>query len=151
MRQRLNVYLPPEVLQQVAELAARRRISQSAIVEAAVTSFLSPDGSERQEAAFTRRLDRLTRQVQRLERNTGISIEMLALFVRFWLGVTPPLPAEAQAAAQAKGQQRYQGFVETLGRRLQKGTSVLHEIPEDVEGHPPQTAHDDDPTELSPS
>lgn len=146
MRHRLNVYLPPDVLQQVADLASRRRLSQSAIVEAAVTSFLSPDGSERQEAAFTRRLDRLTRQVQRLERNTGIALEMLALFVRFWLSVTPPLPPEAQAAAQAKGQQRYEGFVEALGRRLQKGLSVLHEIPEDVDGGLPQAAPDDEAT-----
>jgi len=140
MRHRLNVYLPPEILQQVADLASRRRLSQSAIIEAAVTSFLSPDGNERLEAAFARRLDRMMRQIQRLERNTGISMEMLALFVRFWLSVTPPLPAEAQASAQAKGQQRYEGFVEALGRRLQKGLSVLNEIPEDVDNRLPQAA-----------
>jgi hypothetical protein len=29
------------------------------------------------------------------------------LFVRFWLTTTPPLPAEAQGAAQLKGRQRY--------------------------------------------
>jgi hypothetical protein len=32
----------------------------------------------------------------------------------------PPLRPDAQAAAQAKGQQRYEGFVETLGQ-LQMG------------------------------
>jgi len=87
----------------------------------------------RREAAFARRLDRLSRQVQRLERNTGIAIEALALFVRFWLTITPPLPADAQAAAQVKGRERYEGFVEALGRRLQKGQSLLQEIPEDVD------------------
>jgi len=59
----------------------------------------------------------------------------LALFVRFWLTITPPLPADAQAAAQLKGRQRYEGFVEALGRRLQKGQSLLHEIAEDIESH----------------
>jgi len=87
----------------------------------------------RREAAFARRLDRLSRRVQRLERNTGIAIEALALFVRFWLTITPPLPADAQAAAQVKGRERYEGFVEALGRRLQKGQSLLQEIPEDVD------------------
>ena len=110
-----------------------KKLSRSAIVEAAVASFLSPDGADRREAAFARRLDRLSRQVQRLERNVGIAIETLALFVRFWLTITPPLPTDAQAAAQLKGRQRYEGFVEALGRRLQKGQSLLHEIPEDVD------------------
>ena len=149
MRHRMNVYLPPEVLQQIADLASRRRLSQSAIVEAAVTSFLSPDGADRREAAFARRLDRLTRQVQRLERNAGITMETLAMFVRFYLTVTPPLPPGAQASAQAKGQKRYEGFVEALGQRLQKGQSFLNEIPEDVGNDPSRVARDDESGEAS--
>jgi ribbon-helix-helix CopG family protein len=143
MRHRMNVYLPPELLQEIADLAARKKLSQSAIIEAAVTSFLSPDGVDRREAAFARRLDHLTRQIQRLERNTGVTTETLALFVRFFLTVTPPLPPNAQASAQAKGQQRYEGFVEALGRRLQKGQSFLNEIPEDVDKEPSHGARDD--------
>jgi hypothetical protein len=130
----MNVYFPPAMLTQIAELADRQKLSRSAIVEAAVASFLSPDGADRREAAFARRLDRLTRQVQRLERGVGISTEALALFVRFWLTVTPPLPTEAHAAAQAKDRERYEGFIEALGRRIQKGQSLMDEIPEDVGG-----------------
>ncbi|WP_337958290.1 CopG family transcriptional regulator [Pseudooceanicola atlanticus] len=133
MRRRMNVYFPPEMLKQIADLANRKGLSRSAIVEAAVASFLSPDGSDRMEAAFTRRLDRLTRQVQRLERDVGISAETLALFIRFWLTITPPLPEDAQSSAQIKGRERFEGFVETLGRRLQKGQSFLREIPDDFE------------------
>jgi len=132
MRVRLNVYFPPDLARQVSELAIRRRISRSAIVEAAVTSWMSPDGAGRMEAAFARRLDRLSRQIQRLERNTGLTTEALALFVHFWLAVTPPLPDEDQAAAQVKGRKRYEGFVETLGRRYASGRSLLDEIPEDI-------------------
>jgi hypothetical protein len=36
-----NVYLPPELLQQIADLATRKKLSQSAIIEAAATSFLT--------------------------------------------------------------------------------------------------------------
>lgn len=138
MRSRMNVYFPPEMLKQIADLADRKGLSRSAIVEAAVASFLSPDGSDRMEAAFTRRLDRLTRQVQRLERDVGISVETLALFIRFWLTITPPLPEDAQSSAQIKGRERFEGFIETLGRRLQKGQSFLREIPEDVNAAPRQ-------------
>lgn len=78
------------------------------------------------------RLCHAARQVQRLERNTGLTTEALSLFIRFWLSVTPPLPDEDQAAAQVKGRKRYEGFVETLGRRYASGKSLIDEIPEDV-------------------
>jgi hypothetical protein len=132
MRDRMNVYFPPQLLKQISDLADRKKLSRSAIVEAAVVSFLSPDGVDRQEAAFTRRLDRLSRQMQRLERDVGLTAETLALFIRFWLTITPPLPNDAQAAAQIKGRERFEGFVEALGRRLQKGQNFLREIPEDI-------------------
>ena len=134
MRDRLNLTLPVALIAQINELSVRKKITRSAIVEAAVASFLSPDAADRREAAFTRRMDRLSRQSQRIERDLGITAETLALFVRFWLTITPPLPADAQAAAQIKGRERFEGFVETLGKRLQKGQSFLREIPEDVAG-----------------
>jgi hypothetical protein len=137
MRDRLNVSLPVEMIARINELAAQKRLTRSAIVEAAVASFLSPDGADRMEAAFMRRLDRLTRQVQRLERNSGLTTEALALFVRFWLTVTPPLPPDAQAAAQVKGRERYEGFIEALGRRLNQGRTLLDEIPSDMLGAGP--------------
>ncbi len=105
-------------------------MSRSSIVEAAVTSFLSPDGADRMEAAVTRRLDRLSRQVERLERD--VAIKTLALFVHFWLTVTSPPPADAESSAQVKGRQRYENFIEELGRRLAKGQMLLREIPQDV-------------------
>jgi predicted transcriptional regulator len=133
MKARMNVYFEPGLLQRVEDLAGRKGLTKSTVIEAAVASFLSPDAEDRREAAFTRRLDRLARQVERLERDVTISAEALALFVRFWLTVTPPLPDSAQAAARAKGTERYQGFVETLGRRVAKGQSVLREVSIDVE------------------
>lgn len=132
MRSRMNVYFPPDLLRQIDDLAMRKRISRSSIVEAAVASFLSPDGADQREAAYTRRLDRMSRQLMRLERDLGVTAETLALFVRFWLTITPPLDPEAHASAQAKGRERFEGFVETLGRRLQSGDSFLKEIPDDI-------------------
>ena len=76
---------------------------------------------------------RLTRHVERLERHITISNEALALFVRFWLTATPPLPDTAQPAAQTKGRERYEGFVEALGRRLARGQTLAQEISLDIE------------------
>ena len=132
MRDRLNLTLPVEMIGQINELSERKKIPRSAIVEAAVASFLSPDGADRREAAFTRRMDRLSRQAQRIERDLSVTAETLALFVRFWLTITPPLPGDNQAAAQIKGRERFEGFIDTLGKRLQKGQSFLREIPDDI-------------------
>jgi predicted transcriptional regulator len=127
MRLRTNVYFPPEVLRQLIDLADRRKISRSSIVEAAVTSFLSPDAADRAEAALSRRLDRLSRQMQRLERDTAIGTETLGLFIRLWMTATPSLPLEMNGSADAKGRERFQTFVETLADRLNKGGSFLGE------------------------
>ena len=128
MKTRLNIYLSPGLHEEIAGLSAKRRVSKSAVIEAAVTSMLSPDSADMREAAFVRRLDRHTRQLERVERDLSIAIETIALFVRFWLAVTPPLPDNAQATARAKGAERYRDFVEALGRRLQRGNSLVREI-----------------------
>jgi hypothetical protein len=128
MKTRLNIYLSPGQHEEIAALAAKRRVSKSSVIEAAIASLLSPDSADMREAAFVRRLDRHTRQIERVERDLAIAIETIALFVRFWLAVTPPLPESAQAAAKAKGAERYRDFVETLGRRLQRGNSLVREI-----------------------
>ena len=49
------------------------------------------------------------------------------------LSVTPPLPDEDHAAAQVKGRKRYEGFIETLGRRYASGKSLLDEIGQDID------------------
>jgi predicted transcriptional regulator len=131
MRTKHTFRLPPDLSGKLADYASRKCVPQALVVEAALASYLSPDSSERMEAALGRRLDRLTRQVERLERHVAITTEALALFVRFWLTATPPLPDTAQAAAQAKGRERYEGYVEALGRRLAKGTTLLQEVSDD--------------------
>lgn len=132
MRTKHTFRLPPELAVKLADYATRKRVPQALIVETALASFLSPDASERLEGALGRRLDRLTRQVERLERHVTVTNEALALFVRFWLTATPPLPDTAQPAAQAKGRERYEGYVEALGRRLAKGRTLADEISQDI-------------------
>lgn len=129
---RLSVYLDPAVMRLLADFAARRDKSRSLIAEAAIASFLSPDADERREAVIAKRLDGIDRRMQRLERDTAIAIETLALFVRFWLGSTPPLPDTIQATTRAKALERYDSFLEALGRRLAKGPKLRQEIGEDV-------------------
>lgn len=124
--------LPPDLSRQIADYAGRKRVSQASVVEAAVASFLSPDGSERMEAAFSRRLDRISRQLDKLDYHVEVGNEAVALFVRFWLSVTPSMPDEATAAAKAASEQRFERFIEALSRRIELGQRLSNFVDEKV-------------------
>ncbi|GGA43695.1 CopG family transcriptional regulator [Pelagibacterium lentulum] len=133
-KKKVTAYLDPEVEKALADFAARRDQSQSMIMEAAIASFLSPDDAERREAVVARRLDQLDRRMTRLERDLGIAVESLAVFIRFWLTTTPALPEPAAQAARAKAGERYEAFIAALGRRLAQGPKLRQEVSEDVQG-----------------
>jgi predicted transcriptional regulator len=124
----LSIYLDPEVFYSLEAFSKRHGKPKSLVAEAAIASFLSPDDSDRREAAIAKRLDRIVRVLERLERNDTITLETIALFIRFWLTSTPALPEQSNAAARAKGAERYDRFVEALGRRLSSGASILKEV-----------------------
>ena len=134
MRTKHTFRLPPDLAGKLSDYAARKGVPQALVVEAALASHLSPDGADRLEAALARRLDRMNRQIERLERHVTISNEAIAVFVRFWLTSTPPLPDTTLSAAQTKGRERYEGFVEALSRRLARGRKLADEVSLDVDG-----------------
>ncbi len=136
--------IPPELLGQLADHARARKVSQVAIVEAALASFLSPDGADRLEAALSRRLDRSNRSLERLEWQLELATEALSLFIRFWLTSNPPLPDTARAAAQAMGRERWEGFVESLNRRMELGPKLSSELSRESETGTVQAEKDDD-------
>lgn len=125
--------LPPQLSKELADYAARKRVTQALIVETALASFLSGDSAEHLEAVLSRRLDRLSRQADKLAWHVELGNETLALFVRFWLVNNPPLPDTALAAAQAMGRERWERFVETLNRRMELGPRLRNEISEDFD------------------
>lgn len=123
--------LDAEIARLLAERAALRRVAKTEVVEAALASLLSPDHEEKIEAILTRRLDRMSRQLDRLFWHVELSNEAFALFVRFWLTNNPPLPDAAMRAAQASGLRRYKAFVETLARRMETGPKLRDELSEE--------------------
>jgi hypothetical protein len=131
-RHRLNVFLERDHAARLDELAVMKRMSKSSVVAAALAAFLSPDGADRREAATVRRLDKLTRQFERLERDQAILIETVALFVRHQLSVTTPIPEAHQDAARAQGKARFEQFIEQLARHLQRGHSLVRDVFEEI-------------------
>ena len=132
-RARLNIFIEPEHAKRLDRLAVHKGVSKSAVVAAALAAFLSPDGGDQREAAIAKRLDRLSRQFDRLERDQNILIETVALYVRYFLTVSIPVPEGQQDAARAQGRARYVQFIEQLGRHLQRGRSLVREVHEEIE------------------
>lgn len=130
---RLNLFIQPEHAKRLDELAAKKGVSKSSIVAAALASWLSPDAADQREAAIAKRLDRLSRQFEKLERDQNILIETLALFVRYYLTVSTPLPEAHQEAAKAQGKARFEQFIEQLGRHLLRGRSLVREVVEEIQ------------------
>lgn len=131
-RTRLNIFIEPDHGKRLEQIAAHKGVSKSAVIAAALASFLSPDAADQREAAFAKRLDRLSRQFDRLERDQGILIETVALYVRYFLTVSIPVPESQQDVARAQGRARYTQFVEQLARHIQRGRSLVKEVHEEA-------------------
>jgi hypothetical protein len=130
---RLNLFIQPDHAKRLDELATKKGVSKSSIVAAALASWLSPDAGDQREAATAKRLDRLSRQFERLERDQNIQIETLALFVRYFLTVSTPVPEAHQEAAKAQGKARFEQFIEQLGRHLLRGRSLVKDVVQEIQ------------------
>ena len=74
--------------------------------------------------------------------------KVLALFVRYFLTITPPLPQSEQEPARLLGRERFQVFVAQVGRRLATDHRLVSEVLETIASNNPDlfaTATDDAP------
>ena len=128
MKPRLNVYLEDHIAEQVALVSKRPGTNKSRIVNDALDRFFNPGREETTTKALIRRLDHMSKALDRLERNQSITLETLALFIRYFLTITPPMPEDDQAAAHAIGRERFEVFVAQVGRRLAQDKNLLQEM-----------------------
>ena len=128
MKPRINVYLEDHVAAQLALLCKRPGANKSRIVSDALDQFLNPDQGAETFEALTRRLDRMSRAQERMDRNLSVTLETLALFIRYFLTITPPLSGSDQTHAHALGRERFEQFVAQVGRRLARDRNLLSEV-----------------------
>jgi hypothetical protein len=127
MKRRHEFYLDADVSEQLSALAAKPGASKTAIMSDALRAYLERRGANELDQRFRARLDRLSMQLGRIERDQQVVAEMLALFVRFQLTVTAPVP-EADPAARALGQARYESFLQQVSRRLAGGAGTVEDV-----------------------
>lgn len=121
---RHQLFLDADLSEKLEALATKPGASKSAILADAIGAWLNRRGSHELDDRFGLRLNRLSAQLDRIERDQQVLLESLALFVRYQLTVTAPLP-EADQAGRAVGRDRFQAFVDQVGRQLAAGGRTL--------------------------
>lgn len=132
MKPKLSAYVSDSVSQRLELAAKRPGTNKSAIVDAALDRFLNPERDTSGDAALIRRLDRMSGQLDRFDRDLSVMAETLALFIRYYLTITPPLPSGDQDAARALGRERFDMFVAQVGKRVASGGRLVADVMERV-------------------
>jgi hypothetical protein len=84
----------------------------------------------------------------------AIATEMVSLFVRYYLTVTPPLATSEHQAARTLGKERFQIFVAQIGRRIASDRRLVSDQLENIAVYDPDlfaVAADDAPLEAPPA
>lgn len=121
---RHQLFLPRSLSDRLEALAAKPGATKSAILVDALSAWLNRRGASELEDRFSIRLDRLTRAIGRVDRDTYVILETLALFIRFELAIQTPL-AENDQAGRALGAKRFEAFVNQVGRQVATGRRTL--------------------------
>ena len=152
-KKRYTLYLSRPLARKFDLVALQRQGAKSELVEEALRLTLEPQLLPGIEDGLARRLDELNRNVARIGRDTAIATETLALFVRYFLTITPPLPQSEQEPARLLGRERFAVFVAQVGRRLAGDQRLVSEVLESIANNEPDlfaTATDDAPLKRRP-
>lgn len=121
-KQRLHVYLPPDLSKSLDVLADDPHTSKSAIVADALRLFFEARAGHALDGRFGVRIDRLGRSQERVEERVAYIAEALGTFVQHHLTQTAHHPAFTPDTIHL-GQQRFRAFVDAVGRRLARRTN----------------------------
>ena len=121
---RHQLYLDADISERLEALAAKPGSSKSTILADALQAWLTKRGTRELDDPFRQMLDRISKQLGRIERDQEVTMESLALFIRYFLTVNAPLP-ESDQAARAVGRDRFKAFIDQVGRNLASGTRTL--------------------------
>jgi hypothetical protein len=124
MKVRQNLYIDRALSDALEALSSKPGANKSRIVNDALGAYVARRATREVDDLLKLRLDRISREIGQVRRDVEIVLETLALFIHYQLTVTAPLP-EADAAALAIGNDRFERFISQLGRKIAAGTRTL--------------------------
>ena len=128
MRRRHALYLSEAMTHQLQAAAETYRVSKSALLERALLQYLAPRTNGNTPNLQVLQQETMMRALKRLERDLAVGNELTAIFVRYFLMITPPLPASEHDAAQITGQLRFDQVIETIAARLRTDRALVARV-----------------------
>jgi len=132
-KKRYTLYLSRPLARKFDLVAQQRNGAKSALVEEALRASLEPRQHEGLEEGLARRLNELHKTLARQASDQNVATETLALLVRYFLTVMPPVPDSDQESARLIGRRRFEIFLTEVGRRVAEGrrhaAEVLQTVP----------------------
>lgn len=136
-KKRYTLYLSRPLARKFDTVARQRAGAKSALFEEAMRANLEPEPLSGLDDKLARRLDELSRIAKIVQRDTAVVSEALALFVRYFLTITPPLPTSEQEPARLLGRERFYTFVAEIGRRIASDRHLVSEVLESITDNNP--------------
>ena len=131
-KKRYTLYLSRPLARKFDTVARQRAGAKSALFDEAMRANLEPEPLSGLDDKLARRLDELSRTAKIVQRDTAVVSETLALFVRYFLTITPPLPKSEQEPARLLGRERFEMFVAQIGRRIASDQRLVSEVLESI-------------------
>lgn len=128
MKLKIGVYLTDDVAKLLKRAVKQSGATKSDIVNEALARFLDPAPENDPAEAVLRRLDGLAKAIRRLHRDVEIVAETLALHVRQFLMITPPVPKSEQQEAEKLGRERYEFFIAQIAKRITSDRGLVSEV-----------------------
>jgi hypothetical protein len=127
-KKKYTLYLPVPLARKLDQVARDRHGAKSALVEEALRASFEPQPHAGVEEGLARRLNEISRTLATLARDQLVATETLALFVRYFLTATPPVPDSEQESARLTGRKRYEVLVAEVGRRVAEDRRLAAEV-----------------------
>jgi hypothetical protein len=123
-RIRHQFLLDPELSEKLDKISRDPSTTKSAVVAKAVEAFIERRGENELDRRYGVRLDRLSRDLARIRHDAEMILESLALFIRFSITLHAHTPVPDKAT-QAIAHERFDKFVEQVGRQIASGKRSL--------------------------
>lgn len=117
---RINLRLSPDIYDRLMRAAEPASVTLGEIVEAALLDYFETGGASRSFLHVSDQMDRIEELCIANEHAIAVVSETIALFARYWLTATPPLPEVDQAAAHALGVKRFERFMGQVAEAIAK-------------------------------
>ncbi len=117
---RHQLYMSRDLSDRLGALARKPGVTMSSIMAEALEAWLARKGISELQERFGTRLDGLSRAIARIERNSQIEIEILALLVRYLLASIPPV-ADGDEVSRAQGRERFEWFTMKVAEAFREG------------------------------